>query len=228
MPPSQARQIRCRSERLTSRSTKQSTTRCCSAWKLPSAWPNCLRVFRWSSVRPSALSAQPHQLDAGAERQKIRDPRRQFRGLKPPRDDPRRIDRRVVESHLPHARAVDHAGDRHSASGLFTRNQAEQRLAAALGVNQKFRGRRRIGHQRDRAADAQPVALSPGLRAQPWRGENPSHRAVAPARSDARRAAHRARQPRPSRWRGPSTQATPAVSIIGTMTAWRPICSAIR
>ena len=27
-----------------------STMRCCSAWKLPIATPNCLRVFRYSSV----------------------------------------------------------------------------------------------------------------------------------------------------------------------------------
>ena len=46
--------------------TSMSTARCCSAWKLPIATPNCLRIFRYSTV--ISCSALHHADGFGAQR----------------------------------------------------------------------------------------------------------------------------------------------------------------
>ncbi len=52
--------------RACSSATNMSAARCCSAWKLPIGTPNCLRVFRYSTVD---LQRFVHRADGfGAER----------------------------------------------------------------------------------------------------------------------------------------------------------------
>ncbi len=36
-----------------------STHKCCTAWKLPMAWPNCLRTFAYSTARFITVWAAP-------------------------------------------------------------------------------------------------------------------------------------------------------------------------
>ncbi|MCY1308604.1 hypothetical protein D9M70_586230 [compost metagenome] len=46
-------------ERASSQAMRMSTMRCCRAWKLPMAVPNCLRTLRYSSVISLTASIAP-------------------------------------------------------------------------------------------------------------------------------------------------------------------------